>query len=78
MDKHDVINVSLEQLQANRWREIRQHRNKLLSLSDVEINKRLDEGENVEQWRAYRKQLRDLPQTANDPHQLVWPTKPAN
>lgn len=27
-------------------------------------------------WAAYRQELRDIPQTFDDPDQVVWPTEP--
>lgn len=35
----------------------------------------LSEGD-VAAWRAYRQQLRDLPETLADPRNPIWPTRP--
>ena len=57
------------------WKRIRQERNKLLSetdwtqIPDCTINKQV--------WLDYRNALRNLPQNFSNPHQVVWPTKPA-
>ena len=32
--------------------------------------------EDKELWRAYRKELRDLPENVEDPNNITWPTKP--
>ncbi len=68
--------IDFEQMKKRLWGDIRQHRNDLLAKTDVEINKRLDRGEDVSAWRTYREQLRDLPQSVSEPTQVVWPTKP--
>lgn len=61
---------------APTWDSIRTQRNSLLSNSDwTQLN---DISEEVKQtWAAYRKQLRDLPQTFNSPEAVVWPTAPS-
>lgn len=33
--------------------------------------------ENVEAWRDYRQQLRDIPVSTSAPENVVWPTAPA-
>jgi len=56
------------------WRGLRQHRNSLLAecdwtqLADAEVNK--------EAWATYRKALRDLPSSTQNPASPVWPEKP--
>lgn len=68
---------TLQQMQAMAWREIRQHRNQLLMSADITINKLEDQGQSAAAWRSYRQQLRDLPESCDNPHSVVWPTKPA-
>ena len=56
--------------------EIRQKRNTLLAesdwvmLSDVVLS-------NIDEWRAYRQALRDLPQTITDYNNVTYPQKPS-
>jgi hypothetical protein len=57
------------------WEQIRSKRNFLLSQTDwifapdVTVN-------NKEAWITYRQALRDLPQTFEDPSEVIWPEKP--
>ena len=56
--------------------EIRTKRNTLLAesdwvmLSDVVLS-------NIDEWRAYRQALRDLPQTITDYNNVTYPEKPS-
>lgn len=67
---------TLEQLHASLWIDIRAHRGALMSQVDIKINKLEDNGQDALVWRQYRQQLRDLPQTTDDPTKVVWPTRP--
>ena len=59
------------------WVEIRTQRDGLLRESDWT---RLDDAPFDEtkknEWKSYRKDLRDLPDCFSDPSSVVWPTKP--
>lgn len=56
---------------------LRARRDSLLRTSDARIaatdNPHLD----VEAWKKYRQALRDLPQQAGFPYDVVWPDEPA-
>lgn len=58
-----------------KWDDIRKKRNKLLQESDWSVLP--DSGANkVSEWKTYRTLLRRIPQTYNDPDEVVWPVKP--
>lgn len=76
MTEQNNPEFSLKTLQKQLWNDIRQQRDKLLAQADIEINIRLDDGEDVSAWRAYRKALRALPQSTDNPTEVVWPKKP--
>ena len=47
---------------------IRQRRNELLNLSDIDVLKILESGSAVsDAWKKYRQDLRDLPSTVSNP-----------
>jgi hypothetical protein len=58
--------------------ELRQERNKRLAEVDWIFSEdyAIDDV-SYQQWLAYRKALRDLPSTTEDPANPVWPEKPA-
>lgn len=56
------------------WARLRLHRNTLLSACDYTVLQ--DAQGDVEAWKAYRQELRDLPDNTTDPRQAVWPTPP--
>lgn len=61
-----------------RWTALRRRRNVLLAASDW--TQLPDSGlgkETKAAWAAYRKALRDLPATVNDPAKAQWPEEPA-
>ena len=66
---------NLNQSQISTWDQIRSQRNYLLSQTDwifapdVTLT-------NKEAWLTYRQALRDLPQSFEDPSEVIWPTKP--
>lgn len=68
-----VLDYELET--ARLWIEIREKRNKLLQetdwtqLSDIKAARK-------NTYVAYRQELRDIPQTFEDPRQVIWPEKP--
>lgn len=56
------------------WENVRNKRDALLTQCDwTQVS---DSPVDRVAWAAYRQQLRDLPQTHNDPKQVVWPEKP--
>lgn len=58
------------------WDDIRSKRNTLLKESDfAEYSRRLTPDKKTA-WLAYRDELFDLPETFNDPNEVIWPEKP--
>lgn len=57
--------------------EVRWQRNRVLAATDWLVIKHLELNENIpEAWAAYRQALRDVPQQAGFPWEIVWPTQP--
>lgn len=68
-----------QDLLAAKWNNIRHTRNSLLQKSDLSVVS--DKWEQMDlpeksAWSNYRQQLRDLPQTFNNPEDVVWPVEP--
>lgn len=62
---------------AAAWGPVRAERNALLAASDwTQIEDVPMETMVRRQWRAYRQELRDLPQRYEDPAGMIWPSKP--
>ena len=59
---------------ANSWERLRSERNALLVSSDWTqfIDSPLDD-ETKDDWATYRQELRDLPDTTDDPADPTWP-----
>lgn len=70
-----VVNMTVVDTKKSLYDEIRVERNRLLSLSDWT---QLPDApvQNKTQWSEYRQQLRDLPQTIQDPSNFIWPSAP--
>lgn len=61
------------------WAVVRAERNRLLQESDVEVlpdRWMIMEEETKLLWATYREALRDIPETFDDPADVVWPQKP--
>jgi len=75
----EEIEEENNEILQNKWNDVRRQRNKLLSESDryalIDVWNSLSETKQQE-WSTYRQQLRDLPQTYNDPDSVVFPTVP--
>ena len=56
------------------WRELRLRRSALLTQSDWTQN--ADVSVDVDAWKTYRQELRDLPANTADPANPAWPSKP--
>jgi len=60
--------------------KLRVMRVKLLTESDHMINKMIDAGEDVSEWRTYRQKLRDITKAVDDGEtdykKIPFPTKP--
>lgn len=60
------------------FKELRQERNKRLTEVDWVFSEDYSiDDESYQQWLTYRKALRDLPSTTEDPENPVWPEQPA-
>ena len=76
-DEESVAKVYEELLREHPWKELREERNRRLAevdwifSSDYQIEDTL-----YKEWLAYRKALRNLPSTTEDPTTPVWPEKP--
>jgi|3_EtaG_2_1085321.scaffolds.fasta_scaffold63661_2 hypothetical protein len=56
------------------WKELRLRRSALLTKSDWTQN--ADVSVDVDAWKTYRQELRDLPANTADPAHPSWPVKP--
>lgn len=57
--------------------EIKEKRNLLLAESDWIVIKSFESNQNIPAaWEIYRQALRDIPQQAGFPDNVVWPEKP--
>ena len=62
---------------AEKWKRIRQDRDRLLNDSDWVVTKATETGVTVTSaWKTYRQKLRDVP-SQSDPDNITWPTKPS-
>ena len=68
--------VSMKDLSAVKWTEIKQQRVRLLANSDWVVIKATEAGWPVaSEWVTYRQALRDIPLQV-DPWSIVWPVAP--
>lgn len=78
--KWDIIPLNEQELAANlsmRWKQAREERDILLNKTDHLVMIAVENGEPVsDELKTYRQTLRDIPQTYNDPKDIVWPMKP--
>jgi len=58
------------------WLVAIEKRDRLLSKADRLVNQALDLSLDVAPFRAYRQELRDIPQNFQNPDDVVWPQKP--
>ena len=76
----DVVPKTKEEIDQEKFIEVRQTRVVLLDVSDIYVvSDRWDQytEEKKSEWRIYRQTLRDLPQTyANNIHSVVYPQMP--
>ncbi|MFD2178518.1 tail fiber assembly protein [Veronia pacifica] len=71
--------VTPEGLIDHDWYEIKIRRNELLKETDwTQVEDVPLSAEQRAEYSEYRKALRDLPQTFDDPIDIVWPTTPTN
>ena len=75
----EVLDKTDESIKSDKLIKIKQYRNELLNESDNYVTIDRWEAYSEEQkilWRQYRQSLRDIPQTTNNPDNIVWPIKP--
>lgn len=65
-----------EMIVQSKWMSVRYTRAILLRQADEMVNMANDKGEDNVLFRQYRQALRDIPQTYDNPDDIVWPTKP--
>ena len=66
-----------ELIEEHKWKHLRQERNRRLTDVDWIFSEDYAIGdESYQQWLAYRKALRDLPEVTEDPANPVWPSRP--
>ena len=66
-----------EFLREEKYKELREERNKRLTECDWVATKAFTTGTLVpDEWKAYMQALRDLPANTTDPENPVWPTPP--
>lgn len=66
-----------ELLNADKYKVLREQRNKKLAESDFSMLPDYDlSRENEEEWEVYRQALRDIPSTTEDPETPIWPEPP--
>ena len=75
----EAFEASLQKLiDTQPWKELRQERNRRLAEVDWIFSEDYHIGDKERGiWLAYRKALRDLPSTTEDPTNPVWPEKPS-
>jgi hypothetical protein len=62
---------------AEKWKDVRSQRDRLLNETDWVVTKATETGETVTSaWKTYRQKLRDVP-SQSDPDNITWPTKPS-
>ncbi|NOJ25741.1 phage tail assembly chaperone [Vibrio coralliilyticus] len=66
-----------DQVTQTRWAEVRAIRDAKLSGADALMNRAVDNGLDTTTISQYRQALRDIPQTYNQPDDVVWPQKPS-
>ena len=67
-----------ELIEEHKWKDFRQERNRRLAEVDWVFSEDYSiDDESYQQWLTYRKALRDLPSTTEDPENPVWPEQPA-
>ena len=59
---------------ASQWENIREERNELLKETDWRASSDLTLSD---AWRAYRANLRSIPQSQADPFNITWPNTPS-
>lgn len=69
--------ISSEAAKVMKWDEIRNTRARLISTTDwTQTADSPLSAEKKAEFAAYRQALRDLPQSTDNPDDIVWPVKP--
>lgn len=80
MQYNQMILESAEEKKSisdNKWNAVRKVRNNLLSECDwTQVSDAPLSNENKENWKQYRKDLRDIPDTYSTVESIEWPSKP--
>lgn len=71
------IGIEYEEWKVEAWSRVRNHRDILVKETDfTQVSDSPLAQEKKAEFTAYRQALRDLPQTYDNPDDIVWPTKP--
>tara|TARA_R100001443_G_scaffold115264_1_gene132643 strand:- start:862 stop:1149 length:288 start_codon:yes stop_codon:yes gene_type:complete len=70
-----MIEAKIADAPEKKKRKLRNKRKELLEEADWQINKKIDNNQDVTSWRTYRQALRDI--TSGDVDNPTWPTKPS-
>ena len=73
-----VENTTAEEQTAltdQKWIAIRLERNRRLQITDWRASSDLKLSDD---WKNYRNELRQIPQTQTDPYNIAWPTEPSS
>ncbi len=69
--------LDYEEWKTDSWSRVRNHRDVLIKETDwTQMSDAPLSDDKKSEFLAYRKALRDLPQTPVDPDGVVWPEKP--
>ena len=70
------INNKIAELDgAEAMKLLREKRNRLLAVTDWRASSDLTLSDD---WKNYRNELRQIPQTQTDPYNITWPTEPSS
>lgn len=73
-----VENTTVEEQTAltdQKWIAIRLERDRRLQITDWRASSDLTLSDD---WKTYRNELRQIPQTQTDPYNITWPTEPSS
>ncbi|WP_197062260.1 tail fiber assembly protein [Shewanella sp. ZOR0012] len=69
--------IPLEELIKMTWFSVRAKRDKMISETDwTQMSDSPLSVDKIEEFKVYRQALRDLPQSTDNPDEIVWPVKP--
>jgi len=72
------LDAAWPQVESDRkWGAVRAERDRLLAASDwSQMPDNALDAPTIAAWAVYRQELRDIPQTQDDPDSIVWPEAP--